>query len=153
MCTVWKNDISWTNDDDITAVVELLDNNRQVSVAMSYMEETRLKFAELHASTITIVRHPQQEHCASVEVCEFLIFLDHVQQYPFDNLPCSTLFDIYQVARSILRQKPVILIVIKMALYSRLKTQSLHFEPYHLLCLSAIQPQYVQPASSSHSPS
>ena len=135
MCTVWKNSISWTNDDDITTVVELLDNN-QVLVAMSYMEETRLKFAELRGFIITIVRHLQQEHCTSVEVCEFLISLYHVQQYHFDNLPCSTLFDIYQVARSILCQKPVILSYKDGT--SRLKTQSLHFEPYHLLTTSYV---------------
>ena len=61
MCTVWRNGISWTNDDDITAVVELLNNNRQVLVAMSYMEESRVKFAKLRGSIITLVRHLQQE--------------------------------------------------------------------------------------------
>ena len=32
-CTVWKNGISWTDSDNITTLIELLDNNRRVLVA------------------------------------------------------------------------------------------------------------------------
>ena len=128
MYTVWKNGISWTN---MMTSLQLLNSSTttdRVLVAMSYMEETLLKYAELRSSIISLVRHLQQEHCASVEVHEFLISPDHVQQYPFDSLPCGTLFDIYQVAHSILRQKPVILSYKDGK--SRLRTQSLHFDPY-----------------------
>ena len=36
ICTVWRNGIFWRNLDKITTVIELLDNNRCVLVAMSY---------------------------------------------------------------------------------------------------------------------
>ena len=55
---------------------------------------------------------------------------------PLITYPAVHLFDIYQVARSILHQKPVVLSYKDGE--SRLKTQSLYFEPYHLLTPSHV---------------
>ena len=130
MCTIWRNGISWRSDDNITTALELLDNNRLLLLAMSYNEDSQVKFAKLCSSLIFLVRHLQQEHCSQVEVHEFLISPDYVQQYPFDNLPDTALFDIYHVARSILCRKPIIL---SNDGQNHLDTQSLYFEPYHFL--------------------
>ena len=113
-CTVWRNGIYWRNDDNITTMVELINNNRWVVMAMSYNDKCPVMFAKLRGSLITLVRHLQQEHCAVVKVHEFLISPDHIRQYPFDDLPDTTLFEINDVARSILHQKPKLFSVIKM---------------------------------------
>ena len=131
MCTIWRNGITWRNDDNITTVIELLNNNRWLIVAISYDEERVVEFAQLRGHLISLVRHLQQERCPSVKVCEFLISPNLIQQYPFDNLPDTDLFDIHHVARSILRRKPVVLSYKDGRGY--IKTQMLSFEPYLLL--------------------
>ena len=109
MCTIWRNGLTWRSLDNIITVVELLNKNRWVLVAMSYSEENPVKFAKLRSSLIQLVCHLQQEHCPNLEVCEFLVSPDHIRQYPFDDLPDTKLFDMYHVARSILHRNPVVL--------------------------------------------
>ena len=41
-CTVWVNGISWDNDEGIRTIVELIEHNQCVVVAMSHRAETRL---------------------------------------------------------------------------------------------------------------
>ena len=59
-CAVWKNGIFWRNYDNITTVIELLDNNRWVLVAMSCDDSTPIEHSELRSSLIDLVRHLQQ---------------------------------------------------------------------------------------------
>ena len=136
ICGVWRNGIFWRNPDNITTVIELLDNNRCVLVAMSCDDTSPVEHAELRSSLIALVCHLQQQYCPRLNVCEFLISPDLIQQYPLDNLPDSDLFDIRHVARSMLLHKRVV------PSYKdgrgHLDTQSLPFEPYHLL-----SPSYV----------
>ena len=133
-CTIWRNGIFWRDDNNTCTVIELLDNNRCVMVAMSYT--STVEYAKLRGSLIALIRRLLQKHSPAPEVCEFLISPDLVRQYPIDTFPDTDLFDMCDVARSILQCKPVIL--------SHgdgrglLKTQSLPFEPYHLLA-----PSYV----------
>ena len=117
ICTVWKNGIFWRNYDNITTVIELLDNNRWVLVAMSCDDSTPIEHAELRSSLIGLVRHLQQQYCPRLNVREFLISPDLIQRYPLDNLPDSDLFDIHHVARSMLLHKSVFP-VIKMGVVS-----------------------------------
>ena len=139
MCTVWKNGISWRDDNNITTVIELLDNNRQVLVAMSCNSKRPVECGKLRSSVIGIIRHLQQVHCASVEVREYLISPDLVCQYPLGDVPDTNLFDMYNVARSILHCKPIVLS------YKDgrgcLDTTSLPLEPYHLI--AQLAPRYV----------
>ena len=116
---------------NVITVVELLNNNRWVLVAMLYSEESPVKFAELQSSLIWLVHHLQQEHCPSLEVCEFLVSPNHIQQYPFDDLPDTKLFNMYHVARLILHHNPVVLGCKDGQGY--IETRSIHFEPYYLL--------------------
>ena len=108
ICTVWKNGIFWRNYDNITTVIELLDNNRWVLVAMSCDDSTPIEHSELRSSLIDLVRHLQQQYCPRLNVREFLISPDLIQRYPLDNLPDSDLFDIHHVARSMLLHKKVV---------------------------------------------
>ena len=136
-CTVWKNGISWTDSDNITTLIELLDNNRRVLVAMSCSKDRPMEHAELRSSLISMVNRLHQEHCPSVEVYECLISPSLVQQYPLNDLPDTDLFDIQDVAKSILRQKPFISSQSECCI-SHLPTQSLPLEPYHLLSPSSV---------------
>ena len=136
-CTVWKNGISWTDSDNITTLIELLDNNRRVLVAMSCSKDRPMEHAKLRSSLIGLVHRLHQEHCPSVEVYECLISPSLVQQYPFNDLPDSDLFDIQDVAESILCRKPFISSQSECCI-GRLPTQSLPLEPYRLLSPSSV---------------
>ena len=136
MCRVWRNGIFWRNYDDITTVIELLDNNRWVLVAMSCDDSTPIEHAELRSSLIGLVRHLQQQYCPRLNVREFLISPDLIQRYPLDNLPDSDLFDIHHVARSVLLHKKVVPSYKDSS--GRLPVQSLPFEPYHQLSSSSV---------------
>ena len=136
VCRVWRNGIFWRNYDDITTVIELLDNNRCVLVAMSCNDSTPIEHAELRSSLIGLVRHLQQQYCPRLNVREFLISPDLIQRYPLDNLPDSDLFDIHHVAQCVLLRKSVV------PSYqdgrSFFRVQSLPFEPYHQLSSSSV---------------
>ena len=136
-CTVWKNGISWTDSDNITTLIELLDNNRRVLVAMSCSKDRPMEHAKLRSSLISLVHRLHQEHCPSVEVYECLISPSLVQQYPFNDLPDTDLFDIQDVAKSILCRKPFFSSQSECCI-GRLPTQSLPLEPYHLLSPSSV---------------
>ena len=133
-CTIWRNGIFWRDDNNTCTVIELLDNNRCVMVAMSYT--STVEYAKLRGSLIVLIRRLLHKHSPAPEVCEFLISPNLVRQYPIDTFPDTDLFDMCDVARSILQRKPVILSHGDGR--GHLKTQSLPFEPYHLLA-----PSYV----------
>ena len=78
ICTVWRNGIFWRNLDNITTVIELLDNNRCVLVAMSCDDTSPVERAELRSSLIALVRHLQQQYCPRLNVHEFLIYLTSI---------------------------------------------------------------------------
>ena len=133
-CTIWRNGIFWRDDNNTCTVIELLDNNRCVMVAMSYT--STVEYAKLRGSLIALIRRLLHKHSPAPEVCEFLISPDLVRQYPIDTFPDTDLFDMCDVARSILQRKPVVLSHGDGR--GHLETQSLPFEPYHLLA-----PSYV----------
>ena len=136
MCRVWRNSIFWRNYDDITTVIELLDNNRCVLVAMSCNDSTPIEHAELRSSLIGLVRHLQQQYCPCLNVREFLFSHDLIQRYPLDNLPDSDLFDMRHVAQCVLLRKSVVPSYKDSS--GRLPVQSLPFEPYQQLSPSSV---------------
>ena len=136
MCTIWRNGIFWRDDNNTCTVIELLDNNRCVLVAMSCDDTTPVEHAQLRSSLIGLVRHLQQQYCCHLNVNEFLISPDIIQRYPLDNLPDTDLFHIFHVARAMLLHKKVVpsykdssgVLIVK----------ALPFEPYHQLCSSSV---------------
>ena len=136
-CNVWKNGISWTNSDNIATLIELLDNNRWVLVAMSCSKDRPMEHAKLRSSLISLIHRLHQEHCPSVEVYECLVSTSLVQQYPFNGLPDTDLFDIQDVAESILCRTPSVSSQSECCI-GRLPTHSLPLEPYHLLSPSSV---------------
>ena len=141
-CTIWRNGIFWRDDNNTCTVIELLDNNRCVMVAMSYT--STVEYAKLRGSLIALIRNLlHKQHSPALEVCEFLISPNLVHQYPIDTIPDTDLFDMYHVARSILHRKPIVLSHGDGR--GHLETQSLPFEPYHLLA-----PSYVSQLFNSN---
>ena len=133
-CTIWRNGIFWRDENNTCALIELLDNNRCVMVAMSY--SSTVEYAKLRGSFISLIRRLLHKHSPAPEVCEFLISPDVVCQYPFDTFPDNDLFNMCDVARSILLRQPVVFNCGDGR--GHLKTQTLPFEPYFLLA-----PSYV----------
>ena len=136
-CMVWKNGISWRDSDNITTVVELIDKNRCVLVAMSSSEDRPVEHAKLRSKLISMIRHLQQNRCKNLKVLECLISPSLVQKYPLDDLPATDLFDIQDVAVSILRQKPLIPSQNEDCI-GHIPTQSLPLEPYHFISPSSV---------------
>ena len=146
-CKVWKNGIFWRNPDNIVTVIELIDKNRCVLVAMSCDDTSPLEHAELRSSLIGLVLHLQQQYCPHLNVHEFLISPDLIQRYPLDNLPDSDLFDIHHVARSMLLHKKVVPSYKDGVSY--LTVEALFFEPYHKLSSCFIS-QLLNPIMADH---
>ena len=138
-CTIWRNGIFWRDDNNTCTVIELLDNNRCVMVAMSYT--STVEYAKLRGSLIALIRRLLHKHSPAPEVCEFLISPNLVRQYPIDTFPDTDLFDMCDVARSILQRKPVVLSHGDGR--GHLETQSLPFEPYHLLAPSYVSQLFI----------
>ena len=137
MCKLWKNGIFWRNYDNIITVIEVLDNNRQVVVAMSCDESdhtSQIEHAKLRSSLVSLIRSLKHEYCNILSVSEFLISPDLVRQYPAmdSNLPDSDLFDIYDVAQAMLLPHKKVVPSYKDGI-GCLPLQSLPFEPYHRL--------------------
>ena len=91
-CTVWRNGIFWSNLDNITTVIELLDNNRCLLIAMSCNNTdgiSLIEHAKLRSSLIALVHHLQQLYCPCLNVHEFLIPPDLVSQLVFIDLTKS----------------------------------------------------------------
>ena len=134
MCKLWRNGIFWRNYDNIITVIEVLDKNQQVVVAMSCDESdhtSQTEHAKLRSSLISLIRSLQHEYCNILSVREFLISPDLVRQYPMD-LPDSDLFNICHVARAMLLPHKKVVPSYKDS-SGCLPLQSLPFEPYHRL--------------------
>ena len=97
-CVVWKNGISWTDSDEITAVVELISKNRCVLVAMSCDQNRPIEHARLRSALITLVRSLHKDRCPNLEVYECVISPSFVKQYPFDDIPDTDLFEMKVVS-------------------------------------------------------
>ena len=136
-CIVWRNGISWTDSDNITTLVELISNNQWVVVAMSSSKDRPMEHAKRRSSLVSLVLNLHQKQSPNLEVCDYLISPGLVLKYPFNDLPNADLFDIQDVAKSILCRKPFISSQSERCI-GRLPTQSLPLEPYHLLSPSSV---------------
>ena len=105
---VWKNGISWSDDDGITTVVELFDQNRWVVVAMSCSENRQMEYARLRSGITSMIRSLQREHSPMDEPKECIMSPSLVKQYPISSIPESEIFAIDRVARSVLLKKPYV---------------------------------------------
>ena len=133
-CTVWKNGISWNNEDGIRTVVEVIQQNRWVVVTMYHNKDitSPVEYSKHRSAVIRLVLDLQKELAPDLDTLECLISTSLLQQWPLEHLPESDLFTIMNVARSVLCHKSSILSY-KDGRNQLSTKDALFFEPYHLL--------------------
>ena len=139
-CSVWTNGISWQNEDGISTVVEIIQQNRWVVVTMNHDKEmsTLVEYGRHRCAVIRLVLDLQKELVPVLDTVECLISPSLLQQsLPLDHLPESDLFVISDVAKSMLTCKPNILNYKDGSTKVPTK-QALLLEPYHLLSPSSV---------------
>ena len=135
-CTVWKNGISWNNEDGIMTVVEVIQQSRWVVVTMYHNKDITkpVEYSKHRSAVIRLVLDLQKELAPDLVVFECLISPSLLQQCP---LQMTDLFAMKDVARAVLLRKPVILSYTDDSC-QLLTEKALFFEPYHLLSPSSV---------------
>ena len=110
-CIVWTNGITWENDEGIKTVVELIDYNRRVVVAMSHKTDSRpVEYTKHRSAVIRLVLDLQQQLCPNVETTEYLVSPSLLNNWSAaDWCACPSdkdLFPIENVAKSMLLHRP-----------------------------------------------
>ena len=138
-CTVWTNGISWNNNNGITTLVEVIQQNRWVVVTMYHNKDiTRpVEYSKHRSAVIRLVLDLQKELSPDLDILECLISPSLLQQWPLERLPESDLFTITDVATSILCRRSNILSY-KDDSNQMLTKEALFFDPYHLLKPSSV---------------
>ena len=73
-CIVWTNGITWENEEGIRTLVELIDYNQRIVVAMSHKTDSRPVECSKHRSAvIRLVLDLKQQLCPNVQTDEYLI--------------------------------------------------------------------------------
>ena len=152
-CTVWKNGIHWTTEDDLEAVVEVSEQHRRVSVIVSCDESNIKEHIELRSALIAEILAILQEICPHVEFDEYVIPSCEVMQLLDHDLADMNVFSMRNVARSILRGKESVPSAADMKKKERLSSL-LSSDPYQLLHPRVVQLLFdkdksSQPASES----
>ena len=138
-CIVWTNGISWNNNNGIRTVVEVIQQNRWVVVAMYHNKDiTRpVEYSKHRSAVIRLVLELQKELAPDLDTLECLISPSLLRQSPLDHLHESDLFTIADVASSILRRNSSVLSY-KYGSKQLSTERAVHFEPYHLLSPSSV---------------
>ena len=108
-CILWINGIHWYNNDGIETLVEQLDDNRCVMVAMSCLEGAEEDMIRLHCEITKTIVQLQQEYCPILQCKEYL--LAPKQEYPLDDPSKTDLYDMEQLKSCISQGKRAILCV------------------------------------------
>ena len=134
-CTVWTNGVLWDNNEGIRTVVELIDQNQRVVVAMSHMPDSRhLECSKHRSAVIRLIRDLKKELFPNLDVTEYLISPKCLENLLSDDvcLPDKALCPMENVTESKLLQKPYILSL--KGMHGHLKTEeTLVNEPYYQL--------------------
>ena len=137
---MWKNGISWNNEDGIRTVVEVIQQNRWVVVTMYHNKDiTRpAQYSKHRSAVIRLVLDLQKELAPDLDTLECLISPSVLQQCPLESIPeTADLFAIKDISRAVLLRNPLILSCTDDNCH--LSTEKvLFFEPYHLLSPSSV---------------
>ena len=108
-CRVWKNGISWINENGIESVIEVLEDFQAVVVMLRCMtgEENEVKCMFHRSSVIQAVLSTRANIFPQVSTTEFLIHPSSVE-YPLKVNEGITLFSLAAVARAIANAKPCV---------------------------------------------
>ena len=128
-CSIWKNGISWLNEDGIEVLVEMKEQNQVVAVMMRCIgrSATKTECIRLRSSVLLKILRMKEEFCSNVPTTES--FIDpHELQYPLRPPQDLTLFSLSAVARSVVTTKPCVICSDGSSLLELEKL--LLFEPY-----------------------
>ena len=108
-CRVWKNGISWINENGIESVIEVLEDFQAVVVMLRCItgEENEVKCMFHRSSVIQAVLNTRADICPQVRTTEFLIHPSGVE-YPLKLNEGITLFSLAAVARAVASAKPCV---------------------------------------------
>ena len=142
-CIIWTNGIAWENEEGIRTLVELIDYNQRVVVAMSHKPDSRPVECSKHRSAvIKLVLDLKQQLCPNVETNEYLIYPSLLTNCPAADWCVSRsandLFPVENVAKSMLLHKPYILSHSNITSDHFATKDVLQFEPYHQLSPSSV---------------
>ena len=106
-CLIWKNGISWLNEDGIEVVVEMKEQNKVVAVMMRCIElsATKIECIRLRSSIIQKILRAKDKFCSEVLTTESFIHPDKLQ-YPLSSPQDLTLFSLHDVAKLVVATKP-----------------------------------------------
>ena len=109
LCCVWKNGISWINENGIESVVEVLEDIQTVVVMLRCIsgEENEAQCIFHRSSVIQTVLSTKADICPHISTTEFFIHPSYVQ-YPLKVCDGVTLFSLAAIARAVTNLKPCI---------------------------------------------
>lgn len=105
-CFIWKNGLHWVDNHGLESLVEVQKDGQTVVVMISLQQGQELAYAQLCSSLVTKVLSIQQEICPHVELQESLILPSQLQHYPWIEVSNLSFFDIKEIARVLIEQKP-----------------------------------------------
>ena len=131
-CSIWKNGISWLNEDGIEVLVEMREQNQVVAVMMRCIRRsaTKIECIRLRSSVLQKILNMKEEFCSTVSTTESFINPDELQ-YPLRPPQDLTLFSLNDVARSVIMTKPCVICSDGSSFVELEKL--LLFEPYNYL--------------------
>ncbi len=103
-CTIWSTGIMWS-DNCVNTLVELVNDSKCVILLMSSHEEYKYNMISVRRAVITDILSIQQECCPSLQPKEFIIDPTQLRHYPIDNPMELLLYDIDDIAVSVLNEK------------------------------------------------
>ena len=100
-CSIWKNGISWLNDDGIDVLVEMREQNQVIAVMMRCEEvsEARIECTHLRSLVVQKILKMKEEFCSNISTKEAFINPDELQ-YPLRSLEDLTLFSLSWAGQS-----------------------------------------------------
>ena len=128
-CSIWKNGISWVNEDSTEVVVEMREQNQVIAVMMRCDEEleTKIECIHLRSSLAQKILRTKEEFCSEVSTIEAFINPDKLQ-YPLRPPQDLTLFSLNDMARSVINKKRNV--TCSDGIYIMKLEKLLLFEPY-----------------------
>ena len=125
------NGIFWGNSDGIETIVEVLPDNKAVTVAMRCSDQnTMLAFLQLRSCVIQKVFAAVSDFCAKVKTIEYFIDPSEILSYPVN---ITTLYSMKEITTLIVRRPAESLFVVSEFGKSLPLKELLIFEPYALL--------------------
>ena len=132
-CSIWKNGISWLNEDGIEVLVEVREQNQVVAVMMRCIgrSATKTKCICLRSSVLQKILRTKEEFCFKVSATESFISPYDLQYPPLKPPQDLTLFTLSDVAKSVVNTNPCVVCTNGRSLLELDKL--LLFEPYNNL--------------------